>query len=196
MPRRFVTAVVAAGLLAALPAPAMAQSKLFQDYRKDGIINPCAYSPGQLQQGLKDLPPDVQQYVPGLGDQLRRSCPQGASPALQAQQQIAIPLFGGGGGPPAPQVVIAKPPAPKAPQPKRLAGVAPTVAQGPIPDIPGWVAALLAAVLVGGVAALLGVRYGALSLGGFGRRLKGSSVTLGERVGDGFAAIGDRLRFR
>ena len=196
--RRGILFATAATLMVALPAPALGQGKLFQDYRRDGVVNPCNYSPQQLQQGLKNLPPDVRQYVPGLGDQLRRSCPTNSPPALQQQQQ-AVPAAAGGTAPPPPpkpELVVPRPPAPNVSQPKRLGGVAPAIAQQPVDELPDWLAALVMALLVGGFAGVLAWRYGALSLDGFGRRLKGSSVEVGEWIGDGFAAIGDRLRFR
>src|SRR4051812_14622229 len=90
-------------VLLVLPGQASAQNKLFQDYRNDGQINPCDYTPGQLRKGLSGLPPDVQAYVPGLGDQLRRGCGGGGgggSNQTATPQQEAAVVPNGSGPPP------------------------------------------------------------------------------------------------
>jgi hypothetical protein len=53
-----------------------------------------------------------------------------------------------------------------------VAGTAPKVPDGPLPDIPAWLAALLAAALAGGAAVLVAVRYGALDPSGIMRSLR------------------------
>ncbi|HEY1359521.1 MAG TPA: hypothetical protein VGF21_14555 [Thermoleophilaceae bacterium] len=172
--RRLVLAIGLVLLL--LPAQASAQNKLFQDYRKDGRINPCDYSPGELRKGLSGLPPDVQAYVPGLGDQLRRGCNTGGAggqPATPQQQAAVVPNTSGPAPPaPRPRTVVPNPPAPKADARDVVAGTAPTVPNGPLPDIPAWVAGLLAAALAGGLVALAAVRYGALDPSGLMRSLR------------------------
>ena len=173
-------------VLLLVPAQASAQNKLFRDYRNDGRVNPCNYSPGELRKGLSGLPPDVQAYVPGLGDQLRRSCSAGGAAggaaaggsgqAATPEQQAAVvpndsgtlPAPGTAGG----RTVVPAPPAPKVDARNVVAGTAPTVPDGPLPDIPGWVAALLAAALAGGLTALVAVRYGALDPSGLMRSVR------------------------
>lgn len=169
------------GLLLVLPAQASAQNKLFQDYKKNGTINPCNYSPSQLKNGLAGLPPDVEAYVPGLSDSLRRGCTTGGGgQGVTPQQQSAV-VPTGGGPPPAPPAAAAKRravvPAPPSPHVKArdvVAGTAPSVPNGPLPVIPAWLAAVLAAVAAGGIAALAAVRYGALDPSGLMRSLRAS----------------------
>jgi hypothetical protein len=170
-----------AGLLLALPAQASAQNKLFQDYKKNGTINPCNYSPSELKKGLAGLPPDVEAYVPGLSDSLRRGCgASGGAQPTQAQQSAAGPVASSGGSSPPPgaastqggRSVVPRPPAPKLGVRDVVAGTAPKVPDGPLPDIPAWLAALLAAALAGGAAVLVAVRYGALDPSGIMRSLR------------------------
>jgi hypothetical protein len=163
--------------LAGLPAVADAQNRIFRDYRQDGQINPCDYSRGQLQRGLEGLPPDVEQYVPGLSDQLRRGCNQGAAPSGGGGEQTATPApTGASGGPPsAPgrqRAEVPRPPAVEASNPAAVTGVAPDVSKGPGPDIPAWLAGLLAALGVGAVAVAVAVRYGALDPSGLARGVR------------------------
>jgi len=167
-------------VLLLLPAQATAQNKLFQDYRNDGRINPCDYSPGQLRKGLSGLPPDVQAYVPGLGDQLRRGCGAGGGGGQAATPEQQAAVVPNGSGPPPPpgaaaakkKTVVPQPPSPHVDARNVVAGTAPSVPGGPLRDIPAWVAALLAAALAGGLSALVAVRYGALDPSGLMRSLR------------------------
>jgi hypothetical protein len=196
--RRLLVPALLAGCLGALPAPAAAQNRLFQDYRRDGVINPCSYSRGELQRGLQGLPPDVEQYVPGLSDQLRRSCAGAPAPAAPTQPEepaAVVPPSTGGAPPPPPKsrVVVPRPPAPRVSAPKPVAGVAPKVDAGPIGILPDWLAGVLAALAAGGLATVLAMRYG-LGDGGFPRSLRASVLEAGERTGDALAQVWDRLR--
>jgi len=169
--------LVILAVLLVLPAQASAQSKLFQDYRKDGTINPCSYSPGELRKGLSGLPPDVEAYVPGLSDQLRRGCNAGGGggQAATPEQQAAIVPGGSGPAPPAAQkkrTVVPQPPAVKADARNVVAGTAPSVPGGPLPDIPAWLAGILVALAAGGLSFLVAVRYGALDPSGIVRSLR------------------------
>jgi hypothetical protein len=122
-------------LLAVLAAPpsALAQQEILDDYRRDGSIDPCAYTPEELQQGLENLPPDIEQYAPDLADQLRR----GAACAAPAPAPQPTPAA----EPPAPvaqEPPVAKPPpnVPDPPTPRTqpapvLAGAAPAAAAIP-----------------------------------------------------------------
>ena len=58
-----LTALVA--LLLAAPAEADFQT-LYDDYRADGVIDGCAYTSGELSNGLGDIPADVRQLRPRL----------------------------------------------------------------------------------------------------------------------------------
>src|SRR5918992_130165 len=97
---RRVLAMAGAALLVAAPS-ASAQNQLYNDFQNDGEINPCAYSPGQLQNGLNSLPPDLQQYAPGFADQLRAGleAPCGGAGASTAEQPTTPGVGGGGSGP-------------------------------------------------------------------------------------------------
>ena len=90
--------------LALAAARARAQNDLYNDFQSDGQIDPCAYSPGQLQNGLDNLPPDLQQYAPGFADQLRSGleaqCGGGAVPAPGEDRGRAAPAAPAAGRPP------------------------------------------------------------------------------------------------
>jgi hypothetical protein len=191
-----LTAGLAAAIAALLAAaaPAMAQN-LYQDYRDDGRINPCQYSGGQLNQQLKNLPPDLEQYAPGFADQLRNArgaCGGGGGATGEVQVPVPIPVPGG--KPPGPAVQIAAPPSPKPTKRTRLKDVAaPAVDSGPAgADVPGWLTAgfafMLAAAL--GLAAL--ARYGGDRLGA---PLRASFADLGARTADAFHFARDLVRY-
>lgn len=72
--RRPLVAALACAASLALPASASAQfGQVFGDYRGDQRINGCAYSPGQLQGALGQVPPDIEQYAPNFVDELNRA---------------------------------------------------------------------------------------------------------------------------
>jgi hypothetical protein len=198
---------MAALVLAALPAAASAQSKLFQDFRKNGSINPCNYTNKQLQQGLNGLPPDVQQYAPGFGDQLRGgrgNCGGGGGTSQQGTGQdgtqggVAGPGGGGGngGGPgnPQPQLHVDKPPAPVV-RNASLAGTStPKIDTQPSgADAPGWLVFLLALVAVVGVLFAVARRRG-WSAAEHLRPLRAAFAEAGGRFADSAATTRDRLR--
>jgi hypothetical protein len=172
-------AIVIAACLLVLPAQASAQSKLFQDYRNDGQINPCDYSPGELKRGLSGLPPDVEAYVPGLNDQLRRGCGAsgggGGGQATPEQQAAVVPAPG---SPPPPGAsatsrnTVPRPPATKPDARNVVAGTAPSVPDGPLPEIPAWMAAILVALTAGALTLLALVRYGIFDPSGLARSLR------------------------
>jgi hypothetical protein len=188
-----VPSLVCAGVLALAAAPAWGQNQLFQDYRSDGVINPCDYSRGQLRQGLQGLPPDVQQYAPGFADQLRRNSTCGGggsgggqSAASQEDDQAAAAAGGGGPGRRGRDGArISRPPAPKADSRPTLDGVAPAVSIEPKgSQVPDWLVALLAGLAASGLTAMLAVRYGVLR-GGLARPLRASFSDLGARLRPG-----------
>lgn len=55
-------------LLALPAAPAAAQNgaamKVFQDYARDGQIDPCKHSSEELRSAESSIPPDIEQYAP------------------------------------------------------------------------------------------------------------------------------------
>ena len=203
MRRRWITATLAALAALSAPAPASAQD-ILNDFRRNGTINPCQYSDGQLRRGLQGLPPDIQQYAPGLADQLsggREGCGAGGGGggAQTAEGGPAAAGGAGGGGPagPAaePEVKISAPPTPKAKARNRLADIdTPTVtaATGGA-DTPGWLAPLLAAL------ALLGILFAVVRLGGwsperFTRPLRASLSEAGGRTSDALATLRESVR--
>ena len=198
MVRTAQLAVAASAVLALLVmAPsAVAQSQLYNDFQGDGQIDACAYTPGQLQEGLNSLPPDLQQYAPGFADQLRAgleaSCGGGAAPA--PGEDLAAPGVAGGG--PSNSTRVNTPAAPK-PAKRPLFGNVPAPSVGVSPtgsDPPGWLfpllaaAAALTALLLAGVARLTGFE-------GFGRPLRASFADAGERTSDAFAYARDLVRY-
>jgi hypothetical protein len=133
MHRGAVIAVLVAAVAA--PSPALAQQDILNDYRRDGTIDPCAYSPGELQQGLENLPPDIEQYAPDLADQLRRGAACAAPAPAPAEQPVAelppAPVAETPAEAAAPPPKVPDPPAPE-PQPiAQLAGAAPAAATVP-----------------------------------------------------------------
>ena len=184
-------------------APALGQD-ILNDFRRNGGINPCNYSDGQLRRGLQGLPPDIQQYAPGLADQLaggREGCggggggggePAGAAPAASG---------GGGGGPSgsgpaaAPEVKVPAPPAPAAKARGRLADIAtPTVAAGATgADTPGWLAPLLACVALAAILFAL-ARFAGWSPERFTRPLRASLAEAGGRTADALTELRESVR--
>lgn len=190
-------------LLAALIALVSASTALagpLDDFRRNGTINPCRYSDRQLRDGLNGLPPDVQQYAPGLADQLsagREGC-GGASPGSQDTRQLeAVPVpgsVGGSSGGGAAKAKVPAPPAPKSVERLRLAGLdAPNVATTTGSDAPGWLAALL--VIAGLLAALFALlRLRGISPEGVTRPLRASFADAGGRTADAVAQVWDTVR--
>ena len=91
--RRTLTSLLLAVVVLAPAATAAAQNPI-DDYRRNGAIDPCKYSDGQLRRGVGNLPPDVEQYAPGLADQLnqgRQGCGGGAPGGAETRQGEAVP---------------------------------------------------------------------------------------------------------
>ena len=197
-----LTAAIVALMALGAAVPAQAQ-QVFNDFRRNGTINPCNYSDQQLRQGLQGLPPDVQQYAPGLADQLaagREGCGGGQA----AQPTAAVPVPATPGAPPtapapaAPKIKIPAPPAPKAQARTRLADidtpvVSPTaVASGS--KTPGWLLPLLVCL------SLLGILAAAIRLGGwsperFTKPFRAGLAEAGGRTADAVAQLRDTVRF-
>lgn len=199
---RLIALITAVATLGAV-APAAAQDPL-QDFRKNGSINPCNYTPGQLRNGLNGLPPDVQQYAPGLADQLaagRGLCGGGGGSAPQGSPQAVLPVAPGGGPPTAgptaaPEPRILTPPAPKA-QAKAVelkdvatpkVGVAATGA-----DTPAWLLPLLVALSLGAILATL-LRFSGWSPERFTRPLGAAFSEAGGRTSDALTEVWESVR--
>ena len=187
--------------LLAAAAPAAAQDELYNDFRGDGSIDPCTYSPGQLQNGLENLPPDIQQYAPGFGDQLRSGleagCGGGGSAPVATgtdEDPTAVAAAGGGGG--GPDKSFPAPPAPERSSAELGLPTPPVAATPTGSDAPGWVipavAALVALIMLGMLAAS---RFTGFALERVGGSLRASFADLGGRTADAFATATDFLRF-
>ena len=159
----------------ALAAAAPASADPYDDYRRDGSINPCNYSADELQRSRDALPPDVIQYSPGLADQLaagQEGCggqaPGGGPETRDSQLVPALPSTGGGGTAGTRRARILDPPTPKATEQVRLANLAtpdPSVRPGS-EEMPGWVLPLLGGLALLGLLAFLATRTLAGTLGG------------------------------
>jgi hypothetical protein len=168
--------VLAVGLALGLAAPASGQSKIFQDFKNDGQINPCAYSPGQLKRGLQQLPPDIRQYAPGLADQLRRPCVRSVAPAPAPARQQGTTDPARPAAPSSPRrsrrkTRVPPPPAPRATA-RAIDAAAPAVSARSTGDIPSWLVLLLGGLGGFGLVGLLAVRYGVLDPAGLARRVR------------------------
>jgi hypothetical protein len=192
-----------AGLaLLAGAAPAAAQNELLNDFQTDGQIDACAYSPGQLQNGLNGVPPDVQQYAPGFADQLRAGletqCGGGGAPAAtETPSELApAPTSTGGGGGGGRATRVPDPPAPKLGPASPLGSVSAT----PLPagpsgsDVPGWLTPLLAAAAALALLVLVGLRWSRSGLEPFTRPLRASFGDARGRTADAVAEAWDFMR--
>jgi hypothetical protein len=196
VPRVLTLSALLGVALVATAAPALAQdNKIYRDFKNNGQVNPCNYSKGQLQKGLKDLPPDIQQYAPGLADQLRRPCaaapaaPPAAPPpdASKAAVKAVVPTAAGGPAAPA----VPAPPAPKAKVRRAINAAAPAVSTNPGGiDVPRWLQLALLAMGASLVAFFLAVRYGGLEPESVTRPMRAALA----EGGDVFASLRDRLR--
>lgn len=203
MRRSLFTLLLAAVLLA--PAAAAEAQNPIDDYRRNGTIDPCKYTDGQLKRGIGNLPPDVEQYAPGLADQLnqgRGGC-GGASPGgTETRQAEVIPGLaaggnggnGGNGGGDAPRAQVKAPPSPVAVDRIRLADIStPAVSAKPGQDVPGWVLPLLLLALVA-AAVVAVVRLTGADTSRLTRPLGVAFRDAGERSGDAVAHLWDRVR--
>ena len=179
---RRTTFIPLAALAAVLAIPSVAHAagvdQIFDDYKKQGYVNPCSYAPGDLQRAQGNLPPDVQQYAPRFGEQLGGQCSGGAAPGVVP----GVPTQAG-----VAPVAIAEPKVPKPPAPQE--GPASVTLPGNV-DSPNVAAAATAARTTGGES----VPGWAVALGllmlvvGFGAplvaRLRGRRNSRGSRTQD------------
>ena len=222
---RTVTRALAAAIaaIALLVAVAPASAGPIDDYRRDGTIDPCKYSDGQLKRGRNNLSPDVEQYAPGLADQLssgREGCGGSSPGSANPRRTQVVPAPGasskGGGGRPgggssrpgggsngpaapgaggrAAQSNIPAPPAPTAAARRRLADISTPPVSARINDgAPDWVKWLLLVLLA--LAALVAVLLrGGLDTERFTSPLRASFGDAGGRTADAAAEVWDRVR--
>ena len=194
--RGSIFAVLAAALALGSAAPALAQNQLYNDYRQDGQVNPCSYSRGEIRKNLRDLPPDVQQYAPGLADQLRRPCGGAPQSGPVQQSPAAAAPTGGPPAPPAARPSIPSPPAPKSPVVRAVNATAPPVPANSGGSFPGWLVVTLGALAALAFAVMLAGRYGGLELEAFTRPLRASLAEAGGRAGDRAGDVRDLFRLR
>jgi hypothetical protein len=186
-------ALALAGLLAialvAPAAPALAQqNQIYNDFKKNGQVNPCQYSKGQLQKGLKNLPPDIKQYAPGLADQLRRPCaaaPAGVAPPPSGpnkpEAQAVLPTAAPTGAEPA----IPAPPAPRSKARRAINAAAPAVSADPGGiDVPLWLQLALLALGASALAFFAAVRYGGVDPESVSRPVRAALVEGGDALSD------------
>ena len=185
-------------------APALGQD-ILNDFRRSGGINPCNYSDSQLRRGLQGLPPDIQQYAPGLADQLaggREGCGGGGGGGGEPAAAAPAGSGGGGGGGPAGsepaavrEIRVPAPPAPAAKARRRLADIeTPTVAGAATgADAPGWLAPLLACLALAAILFTL-ARFGGWSPERFTRPLRASLAEAGGRTADALTQLRESVR--
>jgi hypothetical protein len=192
--RRYVILTAVLALVPAAPAAGQDQ-QLLNDYKNDGQVNPCAYSPGQVRKGLQGLPPDVKQYAPGLADQLRRPCNQPTPAPVPQQQEEAQPQAGPAppsAGPPRPDVP--RPPSPNVSPRRAIEAPVPAASTAPTgSDAPGWLVLLLVLLGAAVVGALLGNLYSGWSPEGLGRRLRAGFGGASGRSSDPAFELRERL---
>ncbi|MGI8749343.1 MAG: hypothetical protein ACR2J6_02135 [Thermoleophilaceae bacterium] len=213
MTRALAAAVAAIALFVAV-APASANP--IDDYRRNGTIDPCKYSDGQLKKGRDNLPPDVEQYAPGLADQLsagREGCGGSSPGGTNPRQTQAVPApgaptngdgpggSGGSGGATAAGgaaavggVNVPAPPAPTAAARRRLGDISTPPVSARVNDgTPAWVGWLLLVLLA--LAALwAALRRTGLDAERFTRPLRVSFGDAGGRTADAAAELWDRVR--
>ena len=203
--RRTLISLLLAAFLLAQAATAAAQNPV-DDYRRSGTIDPCKYSDGQLRRGSGNLPPDVEQYAPGLADALNQGR-EGCGGDGTGQHRHA-PGRGRARAPgrrlrrrrrrrglaERPEAQIKAPPSPLAAQRSRLADIStPAVTSKPGGDVPGWVLPLLlVALAVAGFVAV--VRLTGADASRLTRPLGAAFRDAGERSGDAAAGLWDRVR--
>jgi hypothetical protein len=206
---RLAVALAAAFLLLATVASANEFQRLYNDFKGDGVIDGCKYSPGDLQRGVGQIPPDIEQYAPSFADQLAAArqrqaggrCGGASAPTERAAAAAERSRSSGGGGRNARRGRVAKPPAPEPSSGPTLAGVpSPRVstsaaaAAGTDAPAPIWILAALAAL--GGlvVVAGLAVRTSGLSVERYSRPFGASAAEARDRIADSLSEFWDWLR--
>ena len=122
MPIKALLALAALLVTLAFPAGAAADDfqRILGDYRSDGTLDGC-YSPSELHNAGRQIPPDIEQYAPGFGDALASSqgrCTGGTPPpAPEEEEAPPAPTSAGTPGPgaaaPVTKKTVREPPAPE-----------------------------------------------------------------------------------
>jgi hypothetical protein len=110
---RFLLPAIATALGALLLAAAAEADfqTLYDDYRADGAIDGCAYTAGELSNGLGDIPADVRQYDPGFPEALNAALDQvaaGCHAAPAAVSRNEVTAADGSPGPAVPHALAFK----------------------------------------------------------------------------------------
>ena len=210
MRKAVVIALALCSLAAVGASPAVAGP--VEDFRQDGSVDVCQYSPGELNRAADGLPPDVVQYSPGLADQLAAGQEGCGGAGTRTNSTATVPdagdtdqdgdvdsadvaaAAGGGGAAGAGRARIPDPPTPPTGARARLADITtPTVSASTGNDVPAWTVALLVAL---GACALLFTlaRLGGLSPERFTTPLRASSADAGGRTADALAELWDSVR--
>lgn len=207
-----ITCLAAAALAASAPAAGAQTSRIYDDFRDDGLIDTCAYSIGEIEQVAGSLPGDVEQYAPNFVEQLNGArqtiagggCEPQPAPEAEPEPEAAPAAAPPPPGPPQPRVEVADPPAPSPPARRAIEAAA----RAPAPPVsattalrggadaptPIWLlAALAAAALLAGLGAIVAWFFG-LSPERFTRPLAAATADAGGRGADAFAEFRDWLR--
>ena len=221
MPRALVAACLTSLLVLLCAAPASAQD-VFEDFRDDGEINACDYSEQELKNARDNLPPDIVQYAPGLGDQLdagREGCGGAAPGGTETRDFDTVAPLGAGSGRRGGDgaqgagrgrgrgadadvgaaarraAAVLTPPAPDPIARERLGGAVPAVAASPGTSMPAWAPVVLALVLLlGGLLAY--ARRRGTALASLTAPLRASFAEAGGRTADAVATLLDRVPLR
>ncbi|MEX2195700.1 MAG: hypothetical protein WD844_10490 [Thermoleophilaceae bacterium] len=214
MRRSILTACLAVAALGAFVPGAGAQNPfraIVDDWRADGHITPCKYTADQLNATL-NLPGDIEQYAPGLIDQIQAAlqtlaaggCDEQPEPEpVEEAAPAPAPAPPPSAPTPEPVVEVAEPPAPEEP----ARNVLEAVAQAPAPPVaasgslsgaeapaPVWLLGMLAAAAaLAGLAALVAWFFG-WSAERLTRPLAAATAEAGGRGADVFAEFRDWLR--
>jgi len=204
--------IAALCLLAAMAPSALAGP--VEDFRDDGALNVCDYSPQELEDAGASLPPDVIQYSPGLADQLnggREGCGGGTTKGADPRENVSDPADtdqdgdvdsadaaaaagGGKGGKDGAASRVPDAPTPSTAARARLADIAtPSVSTATGSDVPAWVVTLLIGLGLGALLFTL-VRFGGYSTERFTNPLGASFSEAGGRTADAMAEVWDSVR--
>lgn len=127
MPGKLLTTLFCAIALAGLTLPAGAAAAdsvgaIYGDYTKDGDVNGCDYSAGQINGAIGSIPTDVAQYDPGFKNALNKaladSCGKGAD-GSRTSNPGGAPQGYGPDGSPGPRASAASSPRMRSSQPRR-----------------------------------------------------------------------------
>lgn len=186
---------------------------IIDDWRADGQVTPCKYTAEQLNATL-NLPGDIEQYAPGLIEQIQAALQRQAAGGCDAQpepepvEEEAAPAPAPAPPPPSaprpePKVEVAAPPAPEEPARTVIEAAAevpapPVTAAGSLrgaeAPAPVWLlGALAAAAALAGMAWLVAWFFG-WSAERFTRPLAAATAEAGGRGADVFAEFRDWLR--